>query len=555
MNWLKKNTNNVKLLIVEDDFDFRLLLQHTIDDIIEPKIESQFIGSVAEFEQLIKACDFDVILLDLNLSDSSGIDTFRKIRQLVTNTAIIVHSSQSHIDIIRQCINEGAQDYLIKGDFDAKLLTRSIQYSIFGQDRENRLNEILEWERMLFQNNPVPMFIAEEQTKKIINVNAAAEIQYGYSKEVMLNMAIEDYQSEEEKNRVSAIVQDTDWESGNWGIMKQLKSDGTSIYVDVRSNKISLNGNIYWLTSCLDVSESYKAEEELRNSEAKIIAMFNHTMQGYCFLDRDGKIILKNKVADEIWCKTFDRTVEVGAILSSFFEGEKHASYLGFFQRALNGETIIFERPYPLLSCGEIWLEVSFNPIISENKIIGVCHGLREITDKKLADQMIRESEANLRASLENTTQGYCLLDLEGRILVHNEIMHDVWMKLHSIDVKDGDMMEEMLSEQLKKLFTENFSMSKSGHSNSGEAPFIQINREIIWLEFTFKPVITKDGDIIGVCISGRDITSKKKYEENLRKSEANLRATLDNANRGYCLLDLNGRIIIKNKSTDEVWM
>lgn len=72
--------------------------------------------------------EFDVILLDLNLPDSCGIETYEKIRDRCNDTPIVILSG--HEDLAIRCVSMGAQDYLIKPNFTMDMLSRSLRYAI-----------------------------------------------------------------------------------------------------------------------------------------------------------------------------------------------------------------------------------------------------------------------------------------------------------------------------------------------------------------------------------------------------------------------------------------
>ena len=84
----------------------------------------------------------DVILLDLGLPDSQGLDTLKRFYAEVPELPIVVLTGLNDEMIGAQAVNEGAQDYLIKGQVDAHLLRRTIRYAIErkqAKERERRL--------------------------------------------------------------------------------------------------------------------------------------------------------------------------------------------------------------------------------------------------------------------------------------------------------------------------------------------------------------------------------------------------------------------------------
>lgn len=81
----------------------------------------------------------DIILLDLSLPDSSGIETFNLINKNASKIPIVILSGLTDTRLALEAITLGAQDYLIKGDFDEKLLAKTIRYSI---ERKRNMEEL-----------------------------------------------------------------------------------------------------------------------------------------------------------------------------------------------------------------------------------------------------------------------------------------------------------------------------------------------------------------------------------------------------------------------------
>jgi two-component system sensor histidine kinase UhpB len=145
------NTNTpITLLIVEDNAGDYLLLKEYLQQIRLPVDRIVHAVNMQAIPSLVKTNVFDIVFLDLSLPDSTGIDSVIIMDRLLPKTPIIVLSGLSAVEIAVETISLGAQDYLVKGEFDEKLLAKTIQYSI---ERKRTLEKLhLSNERYEFIN-------------------------------------------------------------------------------------------------------------------------------------------------------------------------------------------------------------------------------------------------------------------------------------------------------------------------------------------------------------------------------------------------------------------
>ena len=73
---------------------------------------------------------FDILLLDLTLPDSEAAETFRAVRELATDHPIIIFSSNDDLEYAREAIRQGAQEYIVKGTINARILVRAVIFAI-----------------------------------------------------------------------------------------------------------------------------------------------------------------------------------------------------------------------------------------------------------------------------------------------------------------------------------------------------------------------------------------------------------------------------------------
>ncbi len=122
----------VNILLIEDNPGDALLLKtYLMDSARESGFEFNITGALtlASSLHILSSEHFDVILLDLTLPDSEGIDTLFAVRTAVPEVPIVILTGVCDEGFGLRAVQAGAQDYLIKGQFDGKLLIKSISYS------------------------------------------------------------------------------------------------------------------------------------------------------------------------------------------------------------------------------------------------------------------------------------------------------------------------------------------------------------------------------------------------------------------------------------------
>jgi len=155
----------LKVLLVEDNPDDVVLLRHYLAKIPSAQIEFEPVGRLVTALECLneKAAEIDVILIDLGLPDSQGLDTFCQVHLQAPKTPIVVLSGLDDERLGVQAVREGAQDFLVKGQVTGDLLWRSLQYSV----ERRRIEEALCQDR---DNLEVRV---QERTSELATANAA----------------------------------------------------------------------------------------------------------------------------------------------------------------------------------------------------------------------------------------------------------------------------------------------------------------------------------------------------------------------------------------------
>ena len=128
----------IRVLLVEDNPGDSRLIQELISESAS-QFEVHSVGRLAEALERLKTGDYQLVLVDLSLPDSHGIDTFHKVVERAPDVPLIVMSGLDDEVLALQTVREGAQDYLVKGNVDRQMLVRSMRYALKRAEADKAL--------------------------------------------------------------------------------------------------------------------------------------------------------------------------------------------------------------------------------------------------------------------------------------------------------------------------------------------------------------------------------------------------------------------------------
>ncbi|HEX2261275.1 MAG TPA: response regulator, partial [Candidatus Binatia bacterium] len=128
----------MRVLLVEDNDDDALLIGESLSGTTINIERAERLSTALAHLNLEK---FDAVLLDLSLPDAWGLDTIRRLRARASAVPIVVLTGLNDEEAAMRAVEEGAQDYLIKGQADGHLLARSLRYATQRHRAEENLKE------------------------------------------------------------------------------------------------------------------------------------------------------------------------------------------------------------------------------------------------------------------------------------------------------------------------------------------------------------------------------------------------------------------------------
>ena len=135
---------------------------------------------LADAEEAVENAGVDLVLLDLSLPDSHGFETFERLLSHGRNLPILVLSGVDDESLALRMVHAGAQDYLVKGQFDGALLGRAMRYAIERNSAEQELAQERNLLRALLETMPDRIYFKDRESRFVrINPSMADAFQAG----------------------------------------------------------------------------------------------------------------------------------------------------------------------------------------------------------------------------------------------------------------------------------------------------------------------------------------------------------------------------------------
>ena len=302
----------------------------------------------------------------------------------------------------------------------------------------------------------------------------------------------------------------------------------TRTMISTRSPYVDEDGEIAGVIGIAhDVTDQRRAEEGLRESEARFAAVIDHSPTTVFLKDAEGRYLFVNKRYEE-WLGTPAATV-LGKTPHDVFPKESADRFSAADRSVLEtGEVFEGEMELPLQDGGSLLVLVVKFPITDAGgKIVGVGGINVDVTARLRAEERLLESEARLRAIMDSAPAAIVLKDMEGRYISCNE-QWMAWNKLTleevfgktAFDIYPQEMAENLVAADHIVLTT------RDKHEQEISRRFPDgITRVVLVIKY---PVFDGSGDIVGVGTNGVDITERKRAEEALQKAHDEFETRVD---------------------------
>jgi PAS domain S-box-containing protein/putative nucleotidyltransferase with HDIG domain len=302
---------------------------------------------------------------------------------------------------------------------------------------------------------------------------------------------------------------------------------------------------MYQLISELEKSEDKrkKAEDILKESEAILRTLINATRETLIMIDTEDRVLLANEVVAQRLGKSSQELI--GTCLYDHFPPDIAKSRKEHFDKvAITGESIRFEDT----RAGRFY-EIYCYPVFNEEgKVSRLVIFARDITDRKEAEDMVRESEEKYRSIFENSIMGIFRTTPDGHYLSANPAgakMYGYKSQEEMIQSVTGMAHQIYVHPEDRKRFKE--LIESSGFAEGFEAEHYTKDGSKIWASMNARIIRDTSGAILYYETTSQNITKRKRAEDALRQSEEKYRSIFKNSVEGIFQTTPEGQYISVN--------
>jgi len=305
---------------------------------------------------------------------------------------------------------------------------------------------------------------------------------------------------------------------------------GVYVHVSAKGGITKHKGITKIIAVIRDITEKKIAEVNLKDSEYQYRTIIESMGDPIHVIDKDYKIILTNN-AFKSWLTTINLTNKITGknIFDVFpFLSEKVAKEYDMVFKT--GKTVVTEE---LTTLNEklIYTEVRKIPILINDQVIQIVTIVKDITDKKVAEEKLKDSEKKFRNIIENTNEAIVIIDFEGKLLYFSPQL-SVMLKGREIK-KNSRFFQYIHKDDIKKLIT--FYMTALKEKKFLDKPvefrILSKDKDYIWISSSSKNYYNDEGKVIGLISTIKDITDKKIAERKLEESEQKYRLITEQSN------------------------
>lgn len=566
----------ISVLYVDDDETFCRFFTIALEKMTDFQVTTVRSGN--EAIEMILSGSFDIVVSDYHMPGMNGIELLKKYREQGSSVPFILFTGKGREEVVIEAINNGAAFYLQKGgDTPSQFaeLAHKIRQAVTSESAGRALKESEEKFRLLFETARDGIVLLKDQIVQDCNHQIATML--GSDREHLIGSHLLDWSAEVQLDNTPSIEKiheflDTTDEFGsvfaNW---RCLRSDKTTFDAEISISRLIIRGEVLYQAVIRDITDRLRAEQELemrnidlsaayeqllasgdelrarleelrvsqaelKESEQKYRELADLLPEGVFECTLEGNIAYVNYQAFRIFGYEPDFEI-IGTNIFNFLHPEDVEKAIGRVRQ------LVTEHQLPPAEYRGIRRDGSLFPVIIHSSLAihgGIPTGVRgviiDISERKKAEEAIRESRQNLSDVIEFLPDATFVINSEGKVIMWNRAMADMTGIPSEDMLGKGDYEYAIPFYGYKRPILVDYALhpdtldekmydriTHEGDVIIGETSISGMGEEARYLWIKASPLRNASGKVFGGIESIRDITSRKEAEEALLRAHEDL--------------------------------
>jgi PAS domain S-box-containing protein len=411
---------------------------------------------------------------------------------------------------------------------------------------EEALRESEAFQSGLLSNSPTPINVINPDCS-LRYVNPAMEELTGFSAEELIGQEPpypywpEEGQAEFMKGLKRAMRQ------GGKGVPKHYqKKSGERFWVEITSTPVKKDGKFqYLLVNWIDITERKQAEEALRENEAFQSGLLSNSPVPISVVNPDGSLRYVSPALERLTGFSAEELIGQKPPYP-YWPRERQEEIIQHFERAMRqgGKGVV--ELYQKKNGEKFWVEITTTPVKKDGKFQYLLGSWVDITERRQAEEALRESEARYRAVIEGAHDMIQSAGLDGGIIFVNKSWLDTlgYTEADLASLNLFDIIHPDSKEHCREMMAE---VAKGKPARNIETTFLTKDGRKILVEGNAAPRYIGNRVVATQGIF-RDVTERKQAEAALADEATRRRILVDESSDGIVILDEDGKVYEANR-------
>lgn len=398
------------------------------------------------------------------------------------------------------------------------------------------------------ENAPDGIFVADENGN-FVEVNHAITSMLGYSKEELLTFSMMGLTHQESLDDLELCFNRVKKVGGSKGEFKTIHKSGEIRWSGVDSVRLS---DTRFMGFIKDITQNKRAFDTIAQNEKYFRALVENNEDIITVLDKNLRTIFRSPASRRITGYTNEEFTEIADI--EYY----HPDYVGYMreiiQKTLDNpgmqNPVLFQIKHK--NGNYIWLKGVLNNLLNDGSVKGIVANLRDVTDSKLAQELIEQREKRFRALVENNDGIITILDEKLKVLFRSSSSFRV------TGYTDEEFNAIVYDEYFHPDYLEYVQQMMGLILDSPGKPIpvlLQVkhkNGNYIWLEGILNNLL-HDDSISGIVANLKDVTESKIAQDIIEQREKRFSALIENNDSVISLVDKDKNSLFRSASSQRL--